>query len=467
MSKESLYKGLPRVTQLFLASPICGEADIVVCRFHRWMAAKGNSLSTLTPLVVRRYLANKRAEGETTGYDFHANLVRYLDHLYERRHLSFDPQLLRAPCKRRLPDTVVQYLDEMRLTLKESTCNGRRSTLRRFHVWLHQRGITPRGMTREHAVEYMQHLVDRGLHPSTRAAAMMDVRNYLRWLEDRGHLRKESDDLIRSSDRPKLPQYLPRPFSPEVDREIDCRLRTKLDVHAVGLRLMRRTGLRVGELARLARDCMTADAAGHVYLKVPLGKLNTERLVPLDEEARRMVEYVVAKIDAKSAWLFPGRDGSHASTVRFRSVLRSVCQGLEVDEATHTHRLRHTFATSMLNAGVSLVGVMKLLGHTDYRMTLRYAAVLPETVTTQYHAAIAKIEAKYCATATNAQQFTLLPERMLADVISALKRDAGDTTGYDGRRLAALVKRLDAISMEVHEIELRRAIHKPDTYGEK
>lgn len=467
MTRERPYKGLPRVTQLFLGSPLCGDADVVVYRFHGWMKARGATLATLSPMLVRRYLANRRAEGDVTGYDFRGQLLRYLEHLYERHQLPFDPQMLRAPCKRRLPDTVVDYLAELRLTLAPSTCNGHRGTLRRFHTWLHQRGITPGGMTREHAVEFMQDLADRGLHPSTRTQAQLSVRAYLRWLEERGRLRRAPDELIRSSDRPKLPQYLPRPFPPEVDRELDRRLRAKLGIHAVGLRLMRRTGLRVGELARLPRNCTTADAAGQVYLKVPLGKLNTERLVPLDVETRRLVEYLVDKVDPGNPWLFPDRDGSHAPTNRFRIVLRDVADGLELGGPPATHRLRHTFATEMLNAGVSLVGVMKLLGHTDYRMTLRYAAVLPETVHREYHAAIAKIEASYSVVGAVTPDIDQ-PTRMLSDVIRALKRDAGEGDSAASRRLAALVKRLDAINAEVQALGLRRDVkHKRDLLEEK
>jgi site-specific recombinase XerD len=40
-------------------------------------------------------------------------------------------------------------------------------------------------------------------------------------------------------------------------------------------------------------------------------------------------------------------------------------------------RLRHTFASSLMNGGMSLLGIMKLLGHRDQRMTLRYTAIAP------------------------------------------------------------------------------------------
>jgi len=48
-----------------------------------------------------------------------------------------------------------------------------------------------------------------------------------------------------------------------------------------------------------------------------------------------------------------------------------LAEDLPLPEPLTTHRLRHTFATSLMNGGMSLVGIMKLLDHRDYRMTLR------------------------------------------------------------------------------------------------
>jgi hypothetical protein len=49
----------------------------------------------------------------------------------------------------------------------------------------------------------------------------------------------------------------------------------------------------------------------------------------------------------------------------------------------------------MLSAGMSLPGVMRLLGHRDYHMTLRYTAITPETVSSEYDAALAQLATKY------------------------------------------------------------------------
>ncbi|WP_395835230.1 tyrosine-type recombinase/integrase [Archangium violaceum] len=63
------------------------------------------------------------------------------------------------------------------------------------------------------------------------------------------------------------------------------------------------TGLRVGKLRRLERDCVREDHTGTRYLKVPLGKLHNERLVPLDAAALAAVTELQARARAESRWL--------------------------------------------------------------------------------------------------------------------------------------------------------------------
>ena len=59
------------------------------------------------------------------------------------------------------------------------------------------------------------------------------------------------------------------------------------------------------------------------------------------------------------------------------------------------HQLRHSYATEMIRAGVSLPAVMHLLGHKSIRMTLRYVQVTPNDLHQQYHQARQLIASKY------------------------------------------------------------------------
>ena len=111
---------------------------------------------------------------------------------------------------------------------------------------------------------------------------------------------------------------------------------------------------------------------GHgAWLKVPLGKLATERMVPLDDET-------VAVLDRIAARRTPGRPLPHPRTGRPVEFLlvhqgrRISAQALRAEltraateaglKSVTPHQLRHTYATALVNAGVSLQALMQLLG---------------------------------------------------------------------------------------------------------
>jgi len=61
-------------------------------------------------------------------------------------------------------------------------------------------------------------------------------------------------------------------------------------------------------------------------------------------------------------------------------------------EGLSAHRLRHTFATRLINLGVPVTTLQRLLGHHDLGTTQRYAQVMGRTAERQYHQAMAQIE---------------------------------------------------------------------------
>jgi hypothetical protein len=75
------------------------------------------------------------------------------------------------------------------------------------------------------------------------------------------------------------------------------------------LLLARATGLRVGEIVDLELDCVHEIPGQGAWLKVPLGKLDTERMVPIDEETLTLVDRIVARRS-------PGRPIPHPRTGR-------------------------------------------------------------------------------------------------------------------------------------------------------
>jgi site-specific recombinase XerD len=107
------------------------------------------------------------------------------------------------------------------------------------------------------------------------------VRRLLRDLVNQGH--PVTPDLIRHEDFPPPDHYLPKPLSLEADQQLQQQLRLADTLEVNALRLMRATGIRISECINLPLDCLQ-QISEQVALRVPLCKLHSERLVPVDEE---------------------------------------------------------------------------------------------------------------------------------------------------------------------------------------
>ncbi len=389
-------------------------------------------------------------------------LIRYLDWLDDKGQLEFDPRKLSIRRRRSLPELAAQFLKSLEPTHKRSTRDTYQSSLARFYAYLADNRIPVNGLERAHVEQWLIALSDEGLAPATRLHILIHTRLYLHWLLERNELPADPDYLIRSSDMPKLPTYLPRPLSPENDAKLQQRLEASSDRLHKALLLMRLTGIRIGELASLSRDCIRVDLHGREFLKVPLGKLNNERLVPINERVMAIVASLQQTDDSAREYLVASASGGRVAFGRYSQALAEACEGLESKEPITSHRLRHSYATSMLAAGVSLTSVMRLLGHRDIRMTLRYAAITQETVSKEYFEALPNIESRYrdaLRAATPTIDFD--PIKNLSDVSHWIRKHI-PSEATSQRVTRSLLKRLARIQIDLdRQIALLGASRRP------
>lgn len=346
------------------------------------------------------------------------------------------------------------FIATLRPTRSEGTCRTYTIQLRCFHLWLKQNRVQLIELRRKNIIRWLIYLNKKGLSVGTRNNQIVTVRIYLRYLYEQGLIRIHADELIRRTDLPKLPVYLPRPLAPEIDRQLQNRLlKSKNPLHKA-LLLSRRTGLRISELMALDFDCIRTDFQGHSFLKVPLGKLNNERLVPLDNATIELVETLRNKGHKPRQWLLVTPTGKKTRYQQYLCALRDVCQGLNIADKMTIHRLRHTYATSLLSAGMSLTSVMKLLGHRDYRMTLRYAEITQEAVGKQYFEALIEIEKRYHFQFGAEQTKLFNPVKAVADVIRWLKNNAAEDLSSK-KAARSLTKRLEQVRKDIESFRLR------------
>lgn len=150
------------------------------------------------------------------------------------------------------------------------------------------------------------------------------------------------------------------------------------------------TGMRLGELVDLRYSDL--DLAGG-RLRIDEGKGRKDRIVYLSTTARRAVEHYLDGLSAQppEAPLFYRTTGAPLAYrwVQFR--LRQLGEEAGVAHVS-PHRMRHTLATRLINQGVAVTTIQKILGHVDLNTTQRYARVADPTVERDYQQAMTKIE---------------------------------------------------------------------------
>jgi site-specific recombinase XerD len=207
--------------------------------------------------------------------------------------------------------------------------------------------------------------------------------------------------LVRSDDIPRPDRCLPRPLTAEQDQLIQQELWRRDDRDSNALLLLRHTGMRIGECLDLPLDCLRSVGQDQWAIHVPLGKLRTERLVPLDSfvcgVVHRLQQLRSLGACPVDGLLLARPQGRTALGAQLRTSLHQVAAAVGIRTRIVPHQFRHSFASEMLRAGVSLPVLMKLLGHKSPNMTMRYVEV--SLLDVEHEFQLARLHPRYLAPA--------------------------------------------------------------------
>ena len=239
-----------------------------------------------------------------------------------------------------------------------SSCSA--DDLRALLVWWHQRGLAPRSVARRLSAlrQFMGWAVDEGIRPD----------NPTRWI-----------------DNPSLPATLPKSLDEaEIVRLLDAAASLTPAFAATRavtmLEVLYATGLRVSELMGLQATAFRR----HRDTILLTGKGGRERLVPLGDTAKAAVARWLDCRDSRPAFMlsemmFPADDGRAMTRQAFAALLKKLALAAGLDPVrVSPHKLRHSFATHMLNRGADLRSLQSLLGHADITTTQIYTANRPD-----------------------------------------------------------------------------------------
>lgn len=323
------------------------------------------------------------------------------------RHLDgVHPQVLRP---------MVAYLELMQGTRPRSSVQNAASELAHFGRFLARNDPHLESLAdldrRRHIEPYLAAVgaatsrrTGAPIAASTAKTRILTVGRFLDAMNEWGWADAPRRRLVFTRDTPRLPHPLPRYLPPDADRRLTRALEASPHrLRADALLLLRATGLRIGELCDLELDCVHEVPGQGAWLKVPLGKLATERMVPIDDDT-------VALVDRIATQRSPGRPLRHPRSGHLVEFLLTY-QGRRVSadslrEELHRasaeaglpptvpHQLRHTYATALVNAGCSLQALMALLGHVSAAMSLRYGRLFDATVREDYERSLAQAKAR-------------------------------------------------------------------------
>lgn len=323
------------------------------------------------------------------------------------RHLDgVSPQVLRP---------MTAYLERLQATLARSSVQGTASELAHFGRFLarHDPGLSSLSQLdrQRHIEPYLNevaaavnHRTGAAITPSTAKKRIQSVGSFLDAIAEWGWPEAPARRLFFPRDAPKLPHPLPRYLPPDSERALLAALEASPNrLRADALLLLRATGMRIGELADLELDCVHEVAGSGSWLKVPLGKLLTERMVPIDEETLALIDRITEHRSpgrplrhprtGKMADFLLTHQGRRVSADTLRAELRRAAAEAGLDGVV-PHQLRHTYATALVNAGCSLQALMALLGHVSAEMSLRYGRLFDATVRDEYTRALALAKAQ-------------------------------------------------------------------------
>ena len=224
-----------------------------------------------------------------------------------------------------------------------------------------------------------------GLAPSTINTKVSLLVGFFEYLREEGQMTQQP--VLRRRHRLLTPPVLPKPI-PDADLAAFFQVIDSVRDRLIFL-FMLRCGLRVSEVCALAWNAIDLDAE---TVRINHGKGRVDRIVYLSPDVKRALTVWRAH-HRPGVYLFPSPQRRRAHL--FRSMInRLMDQYLAAAGLTRhysPHGLRHTFATHLLNAGVSLEVLKELLGHHSIAQTLRYAQLYDTTKKHQYETAMAKI----------------------------------------------------------------------------
>ena len=237
---------------------------------------------------------------------------------------------------------------------------------------------------------YVQARLEAGLTASTLNRELRDFWAFLRFLEERGQpISPGVFRVPRLKEHKPLPRFLDEPSYQRLETQLRNETESSLrddQLDRAWFYLLAHAGLRLSEMCELRLGDL--DLTGR-RLAVRQGKGQRDRILPLSTTTCQVLDdYLAVRAPARTDHLLIF-DQQPIKPALVRARLRRY--GAAVGVRVSPHRLRHTLATRLVNAGMDIISIQRLLGHEKLDTTMIYAHVHDMTMEQDFRQAMARL----------------------------------------------------------------------------
>lgn len=236
--------------------------------------------------------------------------------------------------------------------------------------------------------DFLVSMKRKGLKDNTIAHRVFVLRSFFKYLLRKRKLQVNPGAfLISPKKRKSLPSFL---TVSQMENLLKLPSRDDLSGlrNSAILELFYSTGMRLSELSGL--ELLNIDFNGEV-IRV-MGKGKKERIIPVGTEALAALKNYLdmRKLSFKDTsaiddgMVFLNHSGKKLSSRSIGRIVKRYARQVSEDKRTSPHKLRHTFATHLLDAGMDLMAVKELLGHENLSTTQIYTHVTTERLKKVY-----------------------------------------------------------------------------------
>lgn len=280
-------------------------------------------------------------------------------------------------------DSFINYLTVER-ALSINTTQAYKRDLKQYLKFLEDKNVNLFKVQHKHIMDYLWLKKEEKKSSRSLARFLVSIKTFHRFLINEGNT--ENDPTINLSS-PRLGMRLPKFLTV---KEVELLLLQPKENTRNGTRdktmleLLYSTGMRISEIINLKKNDINLDVA---YIKC-LGKGNKERIIPIGEVAVDMLKkYLQQKVSSKQSAqniLFPSSWGGKFSRTGFWKIVKKYAKTAGINKNVTPHTLRHSFASHLVANNADLRIVQEMLGHASISTTQIYTHITKEHLKEKY-----------------------------------------------------------------------------------